>query len=67
MSDTPHTDAALFVAFFGNSTRPAVSADFARELEGVEGVFYHEAAGVMPHTEGAYRKAYFRLWDQING
>jgi len=32
-------------------------------LEGVAGVFYHKEGGVIePHTEGAYRKDYERLW-----
>lgn len=30
---TPRTDEALFIAFYGPTTLPAVSADFARQLE----------------------------------
>lgn len=31
--ETPRTDKAMFVAFYGSATRPVVSADFARQLE----------------------------------
>lgn len=43
-------------------------SDADAKAEGVDGVFYHDGkGGAVPHTEGAFRKAYFRLWDKING